>query len=187
MCMECHKLYTFGLLVYSKENIFPVLLALKILTGKIWTEVFTWIKISTIRYVKMNVIWFCSRNFMCFGKLSLHFLPMPELRRKSQGGTTSVLLSIYYHFSIWLGCRADLTSFNDTWPNSKWAWAHWADRYQVKLGVDEVQVIWCFGVVVHVCISFLNGNNNNDDDDVHRFTRYVCCLQVPYIFSCLWQ
>jgi hypothetical protein len=76
---------------------------------------------------------------VCFGKLSLHFLTMPELRRKPPDGTTSLLLSICYYFSIWLGCGADFAPLNDSWPNSKWARTHRTDCHQVWIGAGEFQ------------------------------------------------
>ena len=74
----------------------------------------------------------CSRNFVCLGKLSIHFHAMHQLWRKSTMGTTSLLLSICYNFSIWLGICTDLTSLYDTWPYPKWTWTHRADCHQVR-------------------------------------------------------
>jgi len=74
----------------------------------------------------------CSRNFLCTGKLSIHFLAMHKLWRKSSVGTASVLLGICYHFSIWMGICTDLTSLYDTWPYPKWTWTHRADCHQVR-------------------------------------------------------
>ena len=78
----------------------------------------------------------CSRNCVCNGKLSIHFLAMYELWRKSSVGTACVLLSICYHFSIWLGICTDLTSVYDTWPYPKWTWTHRADCHQVRFRVS---------------------------------------------------
>jgi len=83
----------------------------------------------------------CSRNFVCIGKLSVHFLAVHELWRKSSVGTASVLLGICYHFSVWLGICTDLTSFYDTWPYPKWTWTHRADCHQVRFHVRVVQQV----------------------------------------------
>jgi len=83
----------------------------------------------------------CSRNFVCIGKLSVHFLAVRELWRKSSVGTASVLLGICYHFSIWLGICTDLASLYDTWPYPKWTWTHRADCHQVRFHVGVVHQV----------------------------------------------
>ena len=90
----------------------------------------------------------CSRNFVCIGKLSVHFLAVHELWRKSSVGTASVLLGICYHFSIWLGICTDFTSFYDTWPYPKWTWTHRADCHQVRFHVCVVHQV----SLINVCV-----------------------------------
>lgn len=102
--------------------------------------------IFTIIHCKHNkqlhrLLVLCSRNFLCIGKFSVHFLAMHELWRKSSVGTDTVLLSICYHFSIWLGICTDLTSFYDTWPYPKRTWTHWADCHQVRFHVGVVHQV----------------------------------------------
>jgi len=117
--------------------------------------------IANIPKIFSVFLYIFSRNFVCIGKLSIHFLAMPELWRKSSVGTASLLLSICYNFSIWLGICTDLSSLHDTWPYPKWTWAHWADCHQVRFYSGVVHQVFLISlcmfaarmVVIHKAVT----------------------------------
>jgi hypothetical protein len=116
--------------------------------GRMWQSkyhIFTKIHCKHTKHLHSFLV-LCSRNFVCIGKLSIHFLAMHELWRKSSVGTASVLLGICYHFSIWLGICTDLTSLYDTWPYPKWTWTHGADCHQVRFHSGVVHQVPLFSV-----------------------------------------